>query len=807
MSAPRLVAPVRLTAVMTHPVQYFAPWFRHIAAHEPAIDLTVIYGTTPTAERQGTGFARPITWGAALSEGFKHRVMRPGADLNVASDSFRGVDVPEIGDAINDTEPDAVLLMGWHSILQARAMRHCRRRGVPLIYRGDTNLEAAPRGARRVAWGGRTRWLLSNFDAALAVGRRARRYLLRFGVDPTRIWASPHCVDNAFFAAHADAFAGADGRTAARASFGLPADGRVLLFVGKLEDRKRPMDVIRAAARLGPPYAVLFAGDGADRETCRAVAESLGVRLVTAGFLPQSELARAYRAADCLVLPSSHETWGLVVNEALACGTPVVASDRCGCVDDLVHPGASGERFPPGDVAALAAAVERLAARTGEHTTIENTCRATVAPNNFAAATTGLLAACHAVAGHQWRARSPNAPELRVLSPCGGMAIQGGMERMTFEVLRVARLAGAHVHCIVNRWAVGNDPQQRHPIEVLADAVGATHTAGYYWYRLDRHTRSPWQIFLMVQDIARTSAGFLRDAWHVRPTHVVLPEHTVLLRNWPALLILRALGVKVILRMGNAPAPGRFYQRIWRTVISPSVDWFIGNSEYVVRELVAHGVPAAKTQCIPNHFYRLDAPDATIARDPGRVIFVGQLISDKGPDLLLDAIALLTAQGRDVRLDVVGDLDGWESPTQEGFRARLLARAAEPDLAGRVRFLGARSDVMRLMSAASLHCAPSRPDMLEGMPAVVIEAKHAALPTVAFALGPFPEMIVHRETGWLAADVAAAALAEGIAWFLDDPARRDAAGRAAQASAAMYSRELFERRILDVLGVHGSDAS
>ena len=123
-------------------------------------------------------------------------------------------------------------------------------------------------------------------------------------------------------------------------------------------------------------------------------------------------------------------------------------------------------------------------------------------------------------------------------------------------------------------------------------------------------------------------------------------------------------------------------------------------------------------------------PPADTARIPGRVIFVGQIIPDKGLDLLLDAIALLRARGIDATLDVVGEIDGWEAPEYRGYRAALRDRARQPDLAGAVKFLGYREDVPTLLGRASVHCCPSRPEHREGFGLVVLEAKLAGLPSV-----------------------------------------------------------------------------
>src|ERR1051326_4006995 len=97
------MSPIRLTAVLTHPIQYYGPWFRHIATHCPEIDLQVIYAVEPNPEQQGVGFEHAFSWDTPLAQGYKSSILRPATPVeNVRSGSFRGVDVPEIGDAIGD---------------------------------------------------------------------------------------------------------------------------------------------------------------------------------------------------------------------------------------------------------------------------------------------------------------------------------------------------------------------------------------------------------------------------------------------------------------------------------------------------------------------------------------------------------------------------------------------------------------------------------------------------------------------------------------------------------------------------------
>jgi glycosyltransferase involved in cell wall biosynthesis len=170
---------------------------------------------------------------------------------------------------------------------------------------------------------------------------------------------------------------------------------------------------------------------------------------------------------------------------------------------------------------------------------------------------------------------------------------------------------------------------------------------------------------------------------------------------------------------------------------------------------------------------------------------VGQIIPPKGVDVLLDAVALVAKQGFDVTLDIVGLIDGWESPSYGGHREAIRRRARAADLVDRVRFLGQREDVPALMAEASIHCIPSRPEQKEGFTVVTLEAKRAGLPSVVTRSGALPEMVQHTVDGWICHDVTPEAIAEGLVYFLSDPARAQQAGDAAMASERLYSRDRF----------------
>jgi len=783
-----VTTPVRLTAVLTHPVQYYAPWFRHVQAHAPEIALTVVYATRPTAEQQGVGFDRAFEWDVPLTDGYRSITVRPAEPGDrIDSSHFLGLDVPAIGGAIAATNPDVVLIPGWHSLTLVRALLRCRRLRIPTLYRGDSHLESGPTGWTRPLWSLKTWLLLRQFDGFLSPGLRVDTYLASFGVPVYRVFRTPHAVDNELFAATASPYRAPEDRAEARRRFGISPDAFVPLFVGKLAGSKRPLDLVRAAARLGAGVSVLVAGSGPLDAEMRAEAATGGVDLKAIGFVNQTELGQVYAIADCLVLPSdSAETWGLVVNEALATGLPVVVSDAVGCVPDLLRDGESGYVYPLGDVTALASSLERIRQRKATGDDWGPACRAAVSGSSYDAMTTALVRACRSVIRHSpgpepdWTA-SPQ----RTVATCGQMVIAGGLERMTFEVLRVLRDQGMAAHSIVNGW-------ENFRITRLAEASGASWSVGPYWYPLKRRRLTPAVALKMLVEIARVSADLLKVARRVRPTHVLVPDFEAVVRNLPALAWLRLRGVRVISRLGTAPPQGRFYGHLWRRVIDPVVDRFVANSHFTRRELLAHGIAPDKIETIENMAPRRNPPPPTDSgKIPGRVVFVGQIIPDKGLDLLVEAIALLRRRGVDATLDVVGDITGWEASEYRGHRAAVRDRAQQPDLAGAVHLLGYREDVPALLARASVHCCPSRPELREGFGLVVLEAKLSGVPSVVLPSGNLPEMIEHERDGWVCTRADAAALAEGLEFFLTRPEVLEQAGRAALASAERYSEARF----------------
>jgi len=383
----------RVAIVASHPVQYQAPWFRALAQR---LDLEVFFCHRQDGNGQAAaGFGQAFDWDVPLLDGYPFHWLtnisqRPGVD------AFGGCDTPELALRLREGRFDACLVNGWYLKSYVQAIRACWRGGVPVLVRGDSQLATRRSSLKSAVKYLPYRWFLNRVDAHLYVGAANRAYLQSYGVPDEKLFFAPHFVDNDFFRLGADAATRSGAAARFREAAGVPASAIVFLFVGKFIARKRPFDFIEAIARCpaGAGISALMVGSGPLEDELEHYAERLSAPVTFLGFRNQSELPVCYAAADALVLPSDgRETWGLVVNEAMACGRPAIVSHTVGCARDLISP-STGVVFPEGDVAGLAAAMQQIAARLRfAGAEMANAASATVERYTPASATNGLLAA------------------------------------------------------------------------------------------------------------------------------------------------------------------------------------------------------------------------------------------------------------------------------------------------------------------------------------------------------------------------------------------------------------------------------
>jgi glycosyltransferase involved in cell wall biosynthesis len=381
---------MRLAVVVSHPIQYYAPMFRALAAR---CDLNVFYGAQMTPQQQAAaGFGTQFDWDVDLLSGYKSTFMQ-NVSRTPGTRQFSECDTPEIRVRLQDGRFDALLVIGWYLKSYVQAILAAKRIGLPVLVRGDSHLGMQRSVLKRQIKGLAYPVLLRLFDGALYVGTKSRSYYDHYHYPAPRLFYSPHCVDNDWFAARATL----EARRSLRVARGIGDDVFVVLFAGKLVPFKRPLDVVAAVARAraaGRRVEVMVAGSGALEDAMRLSAAELDVPLHMLGFCNQTEMPAAYVAADALMLPSNgDETWGLVANEALASGCPLILSDACGCAPDLAGDGQVGRTAPLGDIGAFAAAITAIIDQPPLATNI----RARSDAHSIARAVDGIIAAAKGV--------------------------------------------------------------------------------------------------------------------------------------------------------------------------------------------------------------------------------------------------------------------------------------------------------------------------------------------------------------------------------------------------------------------------
>lgn len=390
--------PARLAYVVSHPIQYQAPLLRRIA-QERDIALTVLYGSDFSVRGyKDHGFGVDVSWDVPLLDGYTSEflpALRDTGTVSATSPISRGLHRRLMN---TDGSPafDALWVHGYASVNALQAMLAAKRLGIPVLLRAEGWLGDRERSAWKLAIKQLFFAALRNsVDAVLPIGARNAEYWQHYLGDAVPQFPMPYAVDNDWFAR--SAAAAAPHAAALRAELQLEAGRPIILFASKLQTRKHADHLIAAYARFlaeheanAKPYLVIV-GDGEERIRLEAQCTELHLDTVRfAGFRNQTELPAFFHLADVFVLPSQHEPWGLIVNEAMACGCAVIVSSDVGSHVDLVTDGVEGCVYPVGDIVALTQALSRVLANAR---TMGNSARTRMATWSFEQDVQGLRAA------------------------------------------------------------------------------------------------------------------------------------------------------------------------------------------------------------------------------------------------------------------------------------------------------------------------------------------------------------------------------------------------------------------------------
>ncbi len=334
----------KLAIIITHPIQYNAPLFKLISERNK-IKIKVFYTWEQSQEKvYDKKFGREIKWDIPLLKGYEYTFVKNIAK-NPGSGHFYGVINPTLIKEIEEWQADAILVFGWNHQSHFKAMRYFKGK-IPVYFRGDSILIDILPPLRKFG-----RYIFLNFvyryvDYAFYVGTNNKAYYLKYGLKEKQLIFAPHATDNKRFYDSKGFYTQKANQL--KSELGIAENEMVFLFVGKFEKIKNPQLIIELAKEF-PEYKFLFVGNGALESKMKKQA---GENVLFLPFQNQSQMPVVYRLGHVLILPSQGvgETWGLAVNEAMACGKAILVSDKVGCAVDLVKNNENGYIFASNNI-------------------------------------------------------------------------------------------------------------------------------------------------------------------------------------------------------------------------------------------------------------------------------------------------------------------------------------------------------------------------------------------------------------------------------------------------------------------------
>jgi glycosyltransferase involved in cell wall biosynthesis len=311
----------------------------------------------PTIAVELTSVDRIYAWNPVVAP----ELLRVTVFQDEADAPPRSLLAQRVAQVLNGIQPRAVAIPGWSTPFALAALRWCGASCTPAILMSESQ-----EGEGNRSWRAKTvkRRLVGLFSGALVGGAPHAAYLRQLGMADGRVFLGYDVVDNEHFAR--GAATARSGAADHRRLLGLPEN--YFLASSRFVEKKNLLRLLQAFARFraltpGSGWKLVLLGDGPLKPDILALAGklSLGDDLLLPGFVQYDQLPAYYGLASAFAHASTVEQWGLVVNEAMAAGLPVLVSNRCGCSADLVRDGVNGFTFDPLDVETLAGLMAKVA--------------------------------------------------------------------------------------------------------------------------------------------------------------------------------------------------------------------------------------------------------------------------------------------------------------------------------------------------------------------------------------------------------------------------------------------------------------
>lgn len=318
---------------------YRIPLFEALA-QTGSFDLSVVCLTDSQRNREWRSNTDEVAFESTVLSGYSMHSYRLDRSIGIN---------PSVITYLRHHDPDVLVVGGYSDMTSWVALSYAKLTGVPLVL-WTGSWEQSARLSNPVT-DTLKRLFIRQASTWVTYGSRAEDMVVTYGADRDRVYQATNTVDTEWFREQSQ-------HTGTPPESGGPLE---LLYCGQLIPRKNLTVVFDAIDAMSPEEVrFTIVGDGPARSELADCAKTVTPEVRFEGYIDRDELPRYYASADALVLPSKREVWGLVVNEALACGTAAIVSERCGCASDLIDPGFNGFCFDPTDSESLRCAIDRL---------------------------------------------------------------------------------------------------------------------------------------------------------------------------------------------------------------------------------------------------------------------------------------------------------------------------------------------------------------------------------------------------------------------------------------------------------------
>jgi glycosyltransferase involved in cell wall biosynthesis len=333
----------KLAIIVTHPIQYYAPVFQ-LLNRRKKIELKVFYTWGQASlVKYDPGFDKMINWDVDLLAGYEYKWVTNTA-RNAGSHHFNGIINPGLIDELKAWQPDALLIYGWAYRSHLNVIRYFKNK-IPLLFRGDSTLLDEKPGFKNLLRSVYLKWVFKHVDYALYTGSNNKQYFKKYGLHEDQLVFAPHAVDNERFELPRP-----NEVLALKKQLHIAEDDLVIVFAGKLEAKKDPALLLKCFINLNKPKVhLLIVGNGVLEVSLKQ--QAIGhPNIHFLDFQNQTYMPVIYQACDIFCLPSKGpgETWGLSVNEAMACSKAILVSDKVGCATDLIVKKVNGAIYTAG---------------------------------------------------------------------------------------------------------------------------------------------------------------------------------------------------------------------------------------------------------------------------------------------------------------------------------------------------------------------------------------------------------------------------------------------------------------------------